>query len=718
MSEADPELALEQAHLDRAHHCLDAMVARADEIRAMTDRAVRDENTVNALLAQWKMKKRQVALAAGSGPLCFGRIDEEDDGGRAGDRWYVGRRHVEDEDGDALVIDWRAPVAAPFYRATAIDPVGLVQRRRLSVVDREVVAYFDEDLSDPDGDAHGGLPDPLLAELDRERTGQMRDIVATIAAEQDVIIRSELDALVVVQGGPGTGKTAVGLHRAAFLLFQHRDRFMSAGVARGGVLVVGPNPLFLRYIADVLPSLGETAVVQTTLVGLLAARHPVRAADPEPVATIKGDLRMASVIGQLIRDRISAPADGLEVRSGLAKVRFSSAELDTMLETALARDLPSNQARDVFRRMVVQEAWRRHGSRVGVDPAGQPSFTSAIAGDPRFKKDIDKMWPNLSAPTLIRELLGSPSKRRSASTGVLTAAEQELLRRKPSKKVAAEAWTAADLPLLDEAIAQTAGVPATYGHVVVDEAQDHSAMALRMLGRRADGRSMTVLGDLAQATAPAGVESWSEAVEALLGDDATAEDRRVEVTELTVGYRVPASILEFANRLVGPAAPGVTAARSVRPGGAPPLVLRVERSEVPSTVVAEVSAMREETSSVAVVAVDEALDDVEAALSAAGVPVDRVGRAGLPGADAVALVDAERVKGLEFDGVIVVEPSAIVGESLAGEVDGLWRRRGLRRLYVALTRSVQHLGIVHVDDLPGELAANQGEVVSAHGQTD
>ncbi|MEZ5228074.1 MAG: hypothetical protein R2710_15800 [Acidimicrobiales bacterium] len=302
----DPLIASEQLVIDHAYACLDAMLLRARAAREVTDRAVRDENTADARIAQWHLRKREAELSAGSGPLSFGRIDEEPVRvGSPGDHWYIGRRHVEDAGGDPVVVDWRAPVSAPFYRATSVDPCGLTNRRRFSLDDRTLVAVFDEDLTDPDGDSHGGLPDPLLAELERARSGQMRDIVATIAAEQDEIIRADLDELLVVQGGPGTGKTAVGLHRAAFLLFQHRHH-----LEERKILVVGPNPLFLRYIADVLPSLGESAVVQATVPGLMAARYPVRAVDPDAVAVVKGDRRMVEVIDRFLMAKISVPAEG------------------------------------------------------------------------------------------------------------------------------------------------------------------------------------------------------------------------------------------------------------------------------------------------------------------------------------------------------------------------------------------------------------------------
>ncbi|MGH1502641.1 MAG: HelD family protein [Acidimicrobiales bacterium] len=669
-------LAIEQAMLDRAHGLLEAMQARADEVRAVADRAVRDENTADARVAQWKMQQRQAALTAGAGPLAFGRIADGDD------EWVVGRRHVEAADGAPFVVDWRAPIAAPFYRATAVDPCGLEFRRRLSVEGREVVAVADEDLTDPDGEVRGGLPDPLLAELDRERTGRMGDIVATIAGEQDVVIRAELDRLVVVQGGPGTGKTAVGLHRAAFLLFAERERFMDQNV-----LVIGPNRGFLRYIADVLPSLGETSVSQNTLSGLMAARYRLaterdRPADADEVAHVKGDPRMAGVIANLVAASRKVP-DELELRSGVAKIRLAGADVDALMKTALARDLPSNAGREVFRQLLAQEAWRRQRERPGVDPASQPDFVRGITSDAQFAKDLNSMWPTLSGANLVRDLFRSKTKRRRACAGLFADDEADLLARSVAKKLADERWSPAEIPLVDEAVAQAQGVAASYAHIVVDEAQDHSPMALRMLGRRARGHSMTILGDLAQATAVQAVDDWSVAVEHLGVDrDATT----VEIDELTVGYRVPAPVLDLANRLVPVAAPTVTPARSVRPSAVEPLVVEASADERTSLVLAEVEALAERMTSVGVVAPDEDL----AVLGAALAELDL-------GDTVLQVLDADAVKGLEFDAVVVVEPEGIVA-------DVADRARGLRRLYVALTRAVQHLGIVHTQPLPPELA--------------
>ncbi len=682
------ELTVEQTHLDHAYACLAAMQERAADVRAIGDRAVRDENTVEARIAQFHLARREAALAEGRGPLCFGRIDTDD-----GDRWYVGRRHVEDDEARPVVTDWRAPVSAAFYRATAVDPCGLSFRRRFIVDDRRITDLLDEHLDDPDSVGGGGLPDPLLAELERSRTGQMRDIVATIAAEQDEIIRAPLSELLVVQGGPGTGKTAVGLHRAAFLLFEHRETLVDKRV-----LIVGPNPLFLRYIAEVLPSLGERAVTQATLDGLVAARYRVRAEEGDDVARLKGRVEMAAVVAAAARHRITPASDGIELRAGLARVRVEPDELEQLQKTVLGRRLPINQGREVFRQLIVQHAWRRHRDRPGVDPGSEPLFTSGVRQDRGFKAAVDKMWPTLSPPVLVRSLYSSPKRLQRAAEGVLDGDEVELLRRTVARKAADEPWTLGDLPLLDEAESLIAGVPATYGHVVVDEAQDLSPMALRMLARRADRGSMTILGDLAQATSPQACGSWRDAV-AVLTDQAAemamaGERPRVAETELTVGYRVPASIIEVANRLLPTAAPGVTPVRAVRPGGDAPLVLAVEAGAVAGTVASEAAALRERSLSVAVVALDHRLGDLAAALDTLGVGNDLVGASvGLPGHDAVALVAPAAVKGLEFDAVVVVEPAEIVG-----------LENGLRHLYVALTRAVQHLGIVHAHPLPEELA--------------
>lgn len=692
-SRPDP-LVAEQAHLDHAYRCLEAMQLRAEATLSIGERSVRDEDTVDAHVTRYHLERRVHALRAEGGPLCFGRIDCDD-----GRRWHIGRRHVEDAESRPLVVDWRAPVAAPFYRATVVDPLGLTFRRRFIVEGRTITALFDEDLTDPDATTIG-VPDPLLAELERGRSGRMGDIVATIAAEQDHIIRAPLSRLLVVQGGPGTGKTAVGLHRAAFLLFQHRQELVDTRV-----LVLGPNPVFLRYIADVLPSLGETSVRQTTVVDLVAAKYRVRAVDEPAVREIKGRGVMARVVDRALRGRLAIPTDGIEIRAGLAVVRFDAEDLATILKPLVEGNLPLNQGRDVARRMVVAESWRRHRSRAGVDPGAEPAFSSAARRDPGFIRAFDKLWPRLDPAAAIRGLYTSPQRLSRAADGLLTADEQTLLRRKGAAKLGEERWTAADIPLLDEAEMRCNGVAVSYGHIVVDEAQDLSAMALRMIARRSRRRSMTVLGDLAQATTPEATASWAESIRHLGHGTPTADEAdsdiepeatETEVAELTMGYRVPAAILDVANRLLLKAAPDVTAARSVRAGGEAPQILKVEPVELSTVLVSEVAALRTRDLSVAVIVPEGGVKAAADVMEKAGLPAEVLGRSGtaigLPGADAVAILDPIAAKGLEFDAVVVVEPGDIAAMP-----------SGLRHLYVAMTRAVQYLSLIHSRPLPVEL---------------
>src|SRR4051812_25023396 len=333
-----PDLAAEQDYLDRAHDHLADMQATATRLADRFQLTARTD--FNDAAVEHSMRRYRAALDVG-GSLCFGRIDED-----AGDRWYIGRRHVEDAGGDAVVVDWRAGVATPFYRATFADPLGLARRRRFAMDGRQLLELFDEDFADPES-AHraSGIPDPLLAELDRSRTGQMRDIVATIQAEQDLVIRAPLDLLLVVQGGPGTGKTAVGLHRAALLLYDHREQ-----LERDGVLVVGPNRLFLRYISQVLPSLGETSVVQTTVSGLGAVE--VRGEDTEAAAAVKGDLRLADVIERAAGGRTVPLAEDARIRTSFGNLPLTAAEVNDALTAALADRRTVMSARDGFRAAV------------------------------------------------------------------------------------------------------------------------------------------------------------------------------------------------------------------------------------------------------------------------------------------------------------------------------------------------------------------------------
>ena len=675
-----PDVAEEQAFLDHAYECLDAMRERARYLKSLGflgGNVHADVGVVGA--AEWEMdKQRRIELLADApSALCFGRIDRAD-----GERFHIGRRHVEDGDGEPVVTDWRTPVATPFYRATVADPMGLHLRRRFLVEERHLVDAFDEDFDDPSTlDAGAYVPDPLLAEVERARTGEMRDIVATIQAEQDVIIRAPIEECIVVQGGPGTGKTAVGLHRAAFLLYEHREL-----LERRRLLIVGPNRIFLRYISQVLPSLGEIASIQLTLEGLAGTRYPVRAEDEAAVARLKGDRRMVEAVRRAVFDHMRPPTADLRVPTSFGTVEVPAEDVAALVDAAKERGRPTSEGRNVIREQLVTLAWRCHHAKPSADPAQRESLVAEVRGSRELKAVLDRAWPSLTAAGVIRRLYGNRPLLARAAEGLLDDDERDSLVRKATARLAEERWTRADLALLDEAETMISGVAQTYGHVVDDGAQDLSALELRMIARRSRLGSMTVLGDLAQASSPAAQTSWDDAIEHL-----AAEKPRFE--ELTVGYRVPAPILDFANRLLAEAAPGVRASTSVRLRGDPPRLVEVEVGHRGQAAASEVALLGRTWTSVGVVAPASLIGEVAGALGAAGVAfVDGQRSAAL--GDHVTLLPPAATKGLEFDAVLVVEPARILAEE----------PNGSRILYVVLTRAVQHLGIVHAEALPAALA--------------
>jgi DNA helicase IV len=677
------DVAGEQAFLDHAYACLAAMRGRAVYLKGVGYQGgdVGEGGPSADTVAQWDQdKQRRIdLLAEPQSALCFGRIDRRD-----GERFYVGRRHVEDAEGEPVVTDWRTPAATPFYRATIADPMGLHLRRRFLVEGRHLVDVFDEDFDGPNArDAGAYVPDPLLAEVERARTGEMRDIVATIQAEQDVIIRSPLEECIVVQGGPGTGKTAVGLHRAAYLLYEHRE-FLE----RERLLIIGPNRIFLRYISQVLPSLGETASIQLTIDGLTGGRIRLRGSDRPNVARLKGDPRMIDVVRRAVYERLAPPAADIRVGTSFGAVTLRAADVAATFESALGQARPLNESRGVVREQLVELAWRWHTAKPTSDISEWAAFVGAARASRDLKTALDKAWPPLTAAEVVRRLFGNRSALKRATAGVLTAEERDLLYRKPAARLSQEPWTPADLAVLDEADALISGTPTKYGHVVVDEAQDLSALELRMLARRSRRGSMTILGDLAQATAPASQTAWDDVVEHL--------GVKVRVEELTVGYRVPAPIMDFANQLLPEAAPDVTPATSVRSRGEAPQVIVVAEAARATRAAAEVAELASSWAAVGVVAPDSVLDEVAEALSAAGVPFAN-GRTAAALGDHVTLLPPTSTKGLEFDAVLVVEPGRIASEEA----------NGTRLLYVALTRAVQHLCIVHAEPLPLALAGQQ-----------
>ena len=680
---AHPDVRSEQAMIDHAYACLGHMRDRAIYLKSLgyqggnihADVGV----TPETLAADDARKQRRVdSLADPATALCFGRIDRGDE------RFYIGRRHVEDTDGEPVVTDWRAPVAVAFYRATVADRMGLQQRRRFVVDGRSLVDIFEEDLEHPRPDAAGSyVPDPLLAEIGRARTRTMRDIVSTIQAEQDTIIRAPLDECIVVQGGPGTGKTAVGLHRVAYLLYNHREE-----LERTRVLIIGPNRIFFRYISQVLPSLGETASVQLTVEGLTSGGYWVRGEDSAELAALKGDRRMATVLRNAAVDRITAATkvEDLPLTTAYGPVTLDGAEVAQIVERARRSGRPLNDARATVRDQLVELAWRSYLAKPGSDPAVWGTFVDDVRVRPDFKRALDKRWPALSPPDLVRRLYGNRRLLERASAGVLNDDERALLFRKPSARMNQEQWTTADLAMLDEADAVLHRTAQQYGHIVVDEAQDLSDLQLRMIGRRARRGSMTILGDLAQASAPAGQRRWSDAIE-LLGAPAAS------AVELTVGYRVPEPILAYANRLLPRAAPDVQPTTSARVDGPSTLVVACERGELAARAALEAGLLAARWTSTAIVAVPAMHDELVEALAASGLDFTDGTRIAELG-EHVTLLTPETTKGLEFDAVLAVEPAAIAATG------GL----GARLLYIVLTRAVQELTVVHADRLPAEIA--------------
>ena len=665
-----PEVAAEQRYVDDSYACLERMRAYAAEL--LERKKVPD--TVDDEILRWHLQERVASLADSAAPLVFGRIDVT-----AEDPLYVGRRHVRDVDGEVKVVDWRARAAAPFYRATIRDPMDVHRRRRFAMEGRELLDLFDEYLDDPDSvveTSHGGVPDPLLAEIGRARTGQMRDIVATIQAEQDEIIRSPIEELVLVQGGPGTGKTAVGLHRTAFLLYEHR-----ATLERERVLIVGPNRLFLAYISNVLPSLGETAVYQTTVLGLAAGAQKVRRADHPAVARLKGDLRMAEVLRRAVWSQVKPAEAPLRALVRGISIDLPADDVNAALMEAM-RARSYREGRRLFHDLLGRRILAEREVDVYALGLEAPDFLEAALRRSPLERELRKLWPSSGHEAIVRRVLTSPGALRAAAEGLLSHDEQLLLRQHSQRELKEVGWSTADVPLVDECAALVNGPPARYGHAVVDEAQDLSAMELRMIARRTRTASMTVLGDLAQATAAGSQTSWDAVL------DAFGRPSNATLRELTVGYRVPAEIMDFANRLLPMAAPGTRASTSVRRSQEPPRL--VPASDVLAAAADEARSLAELWQTVGVICPEALIAAAPGALARAGVDFGSWEEGLLD--KSVILLAPLAAKGLEFDAVVVVEPALLMLED-----------KGPRRLYVALTRAVQHLSIVHDAPLPDVL---------------
>ena len=667
----DPLLA-ERSHLDLARNCLVAMRESAEHI---ADYGV-DELASHAL-GRVRAQRLAALTAEPDAPPFFGRIDRDPDliGSHAavGSRpevFHVGRRHVRDAAGDPVVIDWRAPIARAFYRATPTDRMGVRLRRRFGFAAGELTSFEDEHLDR--GEALGLASELLREEIERPRVGPMRDIVATIQPDQDEFVRADLDTSLCIQGAPGTGKTAVGLHRAAYLLYTYPER-----LRRSGVLVVGPNDAFLHYIGQVLPSLGEGGITQSTIAGLLARSS--QAHEPTELAVLKGDARMADVLHRAVLSHVAKPTEDVVAIVGTKRYRVGAHHLRRYVDDArraLGTGLRWSVARDRLRTQVAEDVRRQRE-----DAGGAPSDadTARVARSPAVRDWLDAVWPELSATALLLRLYAEPAFLAASARGVLDDAECAALHRAAPRTAKSAKWTPADVVLLDELDALLHGTE-TFVHAVVDEAQDLSAMQCRAVARRCPLGSVTVLGDLAQATTPWAPGSWAVTLEHL-GHDA-------HVQPLTVGYRVPGEVLELANRLLPFIAADVPPATSVRHGaGSLSFAGR-------DALLAELATALAVEGSVGVIAADEAARGLLAEVRAAGIDAHLLDDEADP---RVTVVPASLAKGLEFDTVLLVEPAAIVTAE-PSRVDGL------RRLYVVLTRAVSRLAVLHEDPLPDELS--------------
>jgi DNA helicase IV len=679
----DDPLGRERAHLASSRAALRAMREDVDALDIKDVAA----NWVNAQVLARQIDDRIKALADLSDtPLFFGRLDylhapgADRAEGAEGEQFYIGRRHVHDADGDPMVIDWRAPVSQPFYRASKKDPMDVGLRRRFGYTGGDLTAYEDEHLSDPQETARTSRL--LQQEIERPRVGPMRDIVATIQPEQDEIVRSGLGGTVCVQGGPGTGKTAVGLHRVAYLLYAHRER-----LARTGTLVIGPNRSFLHYIEQVLPALGELAVQQAT-VDDLVAHVEVRGTDEAAAAVVKGDARMAEVLRRALYSHVTLPSEPVVVVRGSRRWRVPAYELEEVVRELLERDIRYGAAREALPQRIA------HAVLVQMERAGEAPddrVQDAVARNSAVKAAVKALWPAVDPAKLVLRLLTDADFLAEHAEGILDEDEQKtILWVKPVRSVKAARWSSADAVLIDEA-ADLIQRTHSLGHVVLGEAQDLSPMQYRSVGRRCTTGSATVLGDLAQGTTPWATRSWDEAL-AHLGK------REGVIEELTAGFRVPTDVITYASRLLPHIAPGLTPVASVREN---PGFFEVRAVTETAEVVAACEELLLSEGSTGLIAADARIPALAEALTAAGLPHLAPGEE-TTRETRLTLVPASLAKGLEYDYVVLDEPQAVVD----GEPD---ERTGLRRLYVTLTRAVSGLIVTHSAPVPAQLAERDGE---------
>ncbi|WP_409058435.1 HelD family protein [Streptomyces sp. SYP-A7185] len=700
MTRPDEALAQERRFHDTCRTALTGMVDGAEQ--QVVNGADVSASGADAEVLGYQFRSHAKAMRElPDAPLFFGRLDFAADGPAAaeagdhrGQSYHIGRlRITEHPSAPPLVVDWRAPVSRAFYQAGSREPQGVAVRRRFgwapgSKGDSDDLTGLEDEPLTPltplapltltsAAESHTpvqgvGGSRILAGEIERPRVGPMRDIAATIQPEQDDLVRGELTASVCVQGAPGTGKTAVGLHRAAYLLYTHPQR-----VQRTGLLILGPNRTFLRYIAEVLPSLGETGVRQSTVADEIARpTAPVRARDDAAAAAVKHDARMAEVLRRALYSRVTAPTDSIAVPDGSYTWRVALDDLERIIADVRAEEPPYAVGRERVRTRAVRHIREQAERRAGT---ANNAWLQKISRARSVSAFVDAAWPKVKPEEVLAELLADPAALAAAADGILDAGERRAIGWvKPPRSYKSAKWSAADLVLLDE-IDGLLERPDGYGHIVVDEAQDLSPMEARVIARRAGFGSLTVLGDLAQGTTPWAARDWPGLLAHLGKPDAT-------VTPLTTGFRVPKAIVGLANRVLASLDVDVPPARSLRTDGE--LRIRQVRDVAAATVEAVRGALARE-GSVGVIAADNDTGRLRAALAAAGVesagPDDLGAR--------VTVLPASMAKGLEYDHVVAVEPAAIA------EAES----RGPSRLYVVLTRAVSRLDVLHVRPLPWEV---------------
>jgi DNA helicase IV len=729
----DAVVASEQGQVDRMYGRLDSLreltQQQLTETRAMGASgtpAARSERDAFAT----EYERRLIQLRGVENGLCFGRLDLSD-----GQRYYVGRIGLSASSGERLLVDWRAPAAQPFYRATAAEPLGVRRRRHLQLSGRRVVGVGDDvldanelvELAESDRSTLSAEA-TLMAALATSRTGRMTDIVATIQGEQDRIIRADAQGVLVVQGGPGTGKTAVALHRAAYLLYAQRERLRTSGV-----LVVGPNVTFLRYIEQVLPSLGETGVLLATPEELFPG-ITVTAQEPPASALLKGDARMAGVLSRAVYNIKKVPTTVAVLPFDRYELRLTRGQALSARRSAIATRQPHNLARPRFARSVLRQLARQ---LEGADNDESVYLQRELLATDEFREALDAMWPVRTAEQLLTELYSDPDVLRAAAPE-LSDTERALLLRP-----AGSAWTASDVPLLDE-LAELLGDPAelaraaeerrrrasereyaegvltiigmsdevsadmladrfnnhivdgtvaeraaadrtwAFGHLIVDEAQEHSAMMWRLLARRCPNKSMTVVGDVAQTGSVTGTDTWAQAL------DPFAEGRW-ELAELSVNYRTPREIMDVAADVLASFAPDQQPPSSVRDVGESPTAVHLDPYVDPAALARLIRHAQPEQGTTAVLIPE----GVRSIFAGGDEPLLRDLAATDPDtANPLMLLEVRAAKGLEFDVVIVVDPQAILDASA----------RGANDLYVALTRATTRVVVVHPDELPSVLS--------------